>query len=63
MTKQAFYVAASLAAIMVILPACSNSGDATQNDAGSSLFEATPGDTVQSPGNYVPASDRPYDGN
>jgi hypothetical protein len=63
MTKQAFYVAASLAAIMIILPACSSSGDPAQNDAGPSLFESTPGDAVQSPGSYVPAADRPYDEN
>jgi hypothetical protein len=59
MTKQASYVAA----MMIILPACSSSADPPQNDAGPSLFEATPGDAVQSPGNYVPAADRPYDGN
>jgi hypothetical protein len=59
MTKQAFYVrAASLAAIMIILPACSSSGDPAQNDGGPSLFEST--DSVVSPGNYVPNSDKPY---
>jgi hypothetical protein len=64
MTKQAFYVsAASLAAIMIVLPACSSSGDPAPDAGGPPLFQSTPGDVVQSPGNYVPVSDRPYRGN
>ena len=70
MTKRALNVSAASLAMIIILSGCSNSTGPAPDAAGTAapppppLFGSTPGDVVQSPGNYVPPPNgRPYRGN
>ena len=66
--KQVLCISAASLAVLLGPLACSNPNGPGQNDAAappppSALFAPTPGDTVQSPGNYAPSGNGPYRGN